>query len=69
LGDVGSGQGEAFEQSSIAFPGETPLTAATGRPIPAEHLFIEGAKSIQETKMPVHSSKGRLLVAIVEPRS
>jgi len=28
---VGSRQGEAFEQSSIAFPGEMALTAATGR--------------------------------------
>src|ERR1700682_1157112 len=27
-------QGEAFEQSSIAFPGKTPLSAATERPIP-----------------------------------
>ncbi len=54
LGDVGSGQGEAFEQSSIAFPGETPLTAATGRPIPdAAHLFIEGAKSIQVARQAV----------------
>ena len=54
LGDVGSGRGEAFEQSSIAFPGETPLTAATGRPIPdAAHLFIEGAKSIQVARQAV----------------
>src|SRR6202158_1520679 len=48
LGDVGSGRGEAFEQSSIAFPGETPPTAVTERPIPdAAQLFVEGAKSIQ----------------------
>src|SRR5229473_1487449 len=54
LGDVVSGQGEAFEQSSIAFPGETPLTAATGRPIPdAAHLFIDGAKSIQVARQAV----------------
>ena len=51
---MGSGRGEAFEQSSIAFPGETPLTAATGRPIPdAAHLFIEGAKSIQVARQAV----------------
>src|ERR1700687_3972680 len=54
LGDVGSGRGEAFEQSSIAFPGETPLTAATGRPIPdAAQLFVEGAKSIQVARQAV----------------
>ena len=53
-GDVGSGQGEAFEQSSIAFPGETPLTAATERPIPdAAQLFVEGAKSIQVVQQAV----------------
>src|SRR5712671_208418 len=54
LGDVGSGRGEAFEQSRKAFPGETPLTAATGRPIPdAAHLFIEGTKSIQVARQTV----------------
>jgi len=54
LGDVGSGQGEAFEQSSIAFPGETPLTAATEHPIPdAAQLFVEGAKSIQVARQAV----------------
>src|SRR5260370_34435082 len=48
LGDVGTGQGEAFEQSSIAFPGKTPLSAATERPIPdAAQFLVEGAKSIQ----------------------
>jgi hypothetical protein len=35
-------------------PGETPLTAATGRSIPdAAHLFIEGAKSIQVARQAV----------------
>ena len=57
LGNVGGGQGEAFEQSSIAFPGETPLTAATERPIPdAAHLFIEGAKSIHVARQVVARS-------------
>ena len=54
LGDVGSGQGEAFEQSSIAVPGKTPLSAATERPIPdAAQLLVEGAKSIQVARQAV----------------
>ena len=55
LGDVESGQGEPFEQSSIAFPDETPLTAPTERPIPdAEQLFVEGVESIQVARQAMY---------------
>src|SRR5271169_1188499 len=47
--------GRAKRSSSRAsVPGETPLTAATARPMPdAAHLFIEGAKSIQVARQAV----------------